>query len=195
MSDTGLPRIAGAQRLVVVVGPSGAGKDSVLRAWRGALGAQAPALARRVITRAPDASEAHEAATPGDFAALRKHGLLATWWQAHGLDYGVRGSELAPLADGRWVWLNGSRAHLPALRAQAPGLRVVSVSAPAHLLASRLAARAREDASARDARLARAIAAPAQADLHLVNDGDLAQCVTALSRWFDAVRDGAPSVR
>jgi phosphonate metabolism protein PhnN/1,5-bisphosphokinase (PRPP-forming) len=188
MSDASLPRIAGAHRLVVVVGPSGAGKDSVLRAWRAALGTGAPEAARRVITRAPDASESHEAVTPADFAGLRERGLLATWWHAHGLDYGVRRSELAPLADGRWVWLNGSRAHLPALRAQAPGLRVVSVSAPAHLLASRLAARGREGADARDARLARTIAAPVQADLGLVNDGDLAACVAALSGWWDALR-------
>ena len=32
MSDERLPTIAGARRLLVVVGPSGAGKDSVLRA-------------------------------------------------------------------------------------------------------------------------------------------------------------------
>ena len=188
MSDMALPSIAAAHRLVVVVGPSGAGKDSVLRGWRAALGADAPAVARRVITRAPDASESHEAVTPGDFTGLRDRGLLATWWQAHGLDYGVRRDELAPLAAGRWVVLNGSRAHLPALRAQAPGLRVVCVSAPAPVLASRLAARGREGADARDARLARAIAAPVEADLHLVNDGDLAECVAALSRWWAALR-------
>lgn len=188
MSDASLPRIAGGHRLVVVVGPSGAGKDSVLRAWRASLGAGAPDAARRVITRSPDASESHEAVTPADFAGLRERGLLATWWHGHGLDYGVRRSELAPLADGRWVWLNGSRAHLPALRAQAPGLRVVSVTAPAHLLASRLATRGREGADAREARLARTIAAPVQADLGLVNDGDLAACVAALSGWWDALR-------
>jgi len=188
MSDAALPAIAGAGRLIVVVGPSGAGKDSVLRGWRAALGPAAPAVARRVITRAPDAAEPHEAVTPGDFAGLRGRGLLATWWQAHGLDYGVRRSELAPLAQGRWVVLNGSRAHLPALRAQAPGLRVVCVAAPAHVLASRLAARGREDAAARSARLARADALPVQADLHLANDGDLAESVEALARWWRAVR-------
>ena len=185
MSDAVLPIIAGGQRLIVVVGPSGAGKDSVLRGWRATLGDAAPAVARRVITRAPDATESHEAVSPGDFAGLRARGLLATWWQAHGLDYGVRRSELAPLADGRWVVLNGSRAHLPALRAQAPGLRVVSVAAPAHVLASRLAARGREDAPARAARLARAVAMPEAADLRLVNDGDLEACVEALSRWWE----------
>jgi ribose 1,5-bisphosphokinase len=188
MSDVALPAIAGAHRLVVLVGPSGAGKDSVLRGWRAALGADAPAVARRVITRAPDASESHEAVTPGDFAGLRERGLLATWWQAHGLDYGVRRAELAPLAADRWVVLNGSRAHLPALRAQAPGLRVVSVDAPAPVLASRLAARGREDADARDARLARAIATPVEADLVLVNDGHLGECVQALSRWWRELR-------
>jgi len=71
---------------------------------------------------------------------------------------------------------------------QAPGLRVVSVSAPAPLLASRLAARGREDAAARDARLARAFAAPVAADLDLVNDGDLGDCVAVLSRWWEAMR-------
>ena len=185
MSDQ-LPAIAGARRLIVVVGPSGAGKDSLLRGWRAA--PAPPAFAQRVITRAPDAHEAHEAVTPGDFSGLHARGLLATWWQAHGLDYGVRRSQFEPLAEGRWVVLNGSRAHLPALRAQAPGLRVVSVSAPAAVLASRLAARGREDAAARDARLARALAAPVAADLDLVNDGDLGECVAALARWWNAMR-------
>ncbi len=186
-----LPLIAGSQRLIVVVGPSGAGKDSVLRGWREAPGAAAPAFARRVITRAPDATEAHEAVTPDDFAGLRSQGLLATWWQAHGLDYGIRIRELAPLAAGRWVVMNGSRAHLPALRAQAPGLRVVQVSAPAHVLAARLAARAREDALARESRLVREVSSRVDADLVLVNDGELQRSVDALLQWWRRTRDAA----
>ncbi|MFL6676937.1 MAG: phosphonate metabolism protein/1,5-bisphosphokinase (PRPP-forming) PhnN [Burkholderiaceae bacterium] len=195
MSAVALPAIAGADRLIAVVGPSGAGKDSVLRGWRASLGPVAPAVARRMITRPPDDSESHEPATPGDFAGLRDRGLLATWWHAHGLDYGVRRSELAPLAEGRWVVLNGSRAHLPALRLQAPGVRVVCVSAPAHVLAARLASRGREDTQARGARLARAVAAPVASDLELVNDGDLGECVAALSRWWAALTSGAPRQR
>jgi ribose 1,5-bisphosphokinase len=189
MTDTALPPIAGGQRLIVVVGPSGAGKDSVLRGWRAALGTSAPAVAQRVVTRAPDATEAHEAVTAGDFAGMRALGLLATWWQAHGLDYGVRRTQLEPLTHGRWIVLNGSRAHLPALRVQAPGLRVVEVSAPAPVLAQRLAARAREDASARAKRLARAVVMPTRADLTLVNDQELQHSVDALVRWWHGVRD------
>ncbi len=187
MSDQPLPAIAAARRLIVVVGPSGAGKDSVLRAWGAA--PDAPHFAQRVITRAPEATEAHEAISPADFAGMRSQGLLATWWQAHGLDYGVRRSQLEPLVQGRWVVLNGSRAHLPALRAQAPGLRVVAMSAPSHVLAQRLAARAREDQAARVGRLARSVAAPADADLELVNDGELQRSVEALLQWWQRARD------
>jgi phosphonate metabolism protein PhnN/1,5-bisphosphokinase (PRPP-forming) len=184
----GLAPIVGGERLIVVVGPSGAGKDSVLRGWRAALGDDAPAFAQRVITRAPDANEAHEAVTPDDFAGLRAQGKLATWWHAHGLDYGVRRREFEALAHGRWVVLNGSRAHLPTLRTQAPGLRVVAVDAPAHVLAGRLAARAREDAAARARRLARASAIEVAADLVLVNDGELRRSVDGLLQWWQALR-------
>jgi phosphonate metabolism protein PhnN/1,5-bisphosphokinase (PRPP-forming) len=187
VSAAALPAIAGAHRLLLVVGPSGAGKDSVLRGWRDALGAAAPAFAQRVVTRAPDPFETHEAVTGADFAGMRAQGLFATWWQAHGLDYGVRWRQLEPLAHGRWVVLNGSRAHLPALRVQAPGLRVVAVSAPAHVLASRLAARAREDATAREGRLARAVGVQVDADLVLVNDGELRRSVDALLAWWAGV--------
>ena len=186
-----LPSIAGAERLIVVVGPSGAGKDSVLCAWRAELGAAAPVVARRVITRAPEAADptkVHEAVTGADFAGMRVRGVLATWWQAHGLDYGVRWQQLEPLAAGRWVVLNGSRAHLPALRAQAPGLRVVALSAPGPLRAQRLAARAREDAFARERRLVREIADPVDADLALVNEGELRHSVDALHQWWERVR-------
>ncbi len=182
-----LPPIDGAHRLIVVVGPSGAGKDSLLRGWRAARGA--PAFAQRTITRAPDPTEAHEAVSAGDFAGMRSRGLLATWWQAHGLDYGVRRSQFEPLAQGRWLVLNGSRVHLPALRAQAPGLRVVEVSAPAHVRAQRLAERSREDAAARDGRLAREVAMPLEADLVLVNDGELQRSVDALLQWWEALRE------
>ena len=187
MSHDELPSIAGAGRLIVVVGPSGAGKDSVLRGWRAA--PDAPHFAQRVITRAPDATEQHEAVVPGDFAGLRAQGLLATWWRAHGLDYGVRCSQLEPLARGRWVVVNGSRAHLPALRAQAPGLRVVEIGAPAHVLAQRLAARAREDAAGRESRLGRLVDTPVEAELVLINDGELQRSVDRLVQWWQSLPD------
>lgn len=181
--------IAHGERLLVVVGPSGAGKDSVLAAWA-ALRAQAGGprvhTARRTITRPADGgAERHEPASAEAFAALRRAGAFATAWEAHGLAYGVRHAELAPLAAGGWVVLNSSRTHLPELQRQAPGLSVIEITAPAAVRAGRLAGRAREDAAAVAARLQRAVP-PVQADLTLVNDCALPEVARALQRWWQA---------
>lgn len=179
--------VPGSERLIVVVGPSGAGKDSVLQAWlRGLAPADAPCRVRRVITRSPDPhGEDHEATDAATFARSLASGCFIFHWTAHGLHYGVRPAALAPLAAGRWVVLNGSRAHLPQLRMQAPDALVVEVTAPAAVRADRLAHRAREDAPAVAARLARD--APASgASLVVVNDGDLEAAVARLHRWWRA---------
>ncbi len=182
--------IAHSERLIVVVGPSGAGKDSVLRAWaelRAATGTGAfihPA--QRVITRPADGgAEQHEAVSHEDFAALQETGALATAWQAHGLHYGVRHRALAPLAAGGWVVLNSSRAHLPTLLQQAPRLSVIEITAPPAMLAQRLAGRGREDAAAVSARLQREVPA-VRADLTLVNDSSLHEVAQGLQRWWKA---------
>src|SRR3977135_3374347 len=85
--------------LILVVGPSGAGKDSILAraaaARRG--GAARPrsgephiVFARRIITRPTSAGgENHIAATPAEFATLRDHGSLILHWHANGFDYGL----------------------------------------------------------------------------------------------------------
>jgi len=179
-----LPAIAHSERLVVVVGASGVGKDSILRAWRERLAGGDVHFARRTITRPPDAHEGHEPAEPRDFEARRAHGAFATWWRAHGLDYGLACDELQPLARGGWVVVNGSRAHLPALREQAPRLRVVEIAVPPELRARRLAARGREDASAQRDRLAREVGGSTGADVVIVNDGALAHAVEALHGWW-----------
>ena len=187
-----LPPIAHGERLIVVVGPSGAGKDSVLHEWRRRLGAQAPVhFAQRVITRAAGAvGEAHEAVAPAEFHRLLEAGELATAWQANGLHYGVRRRELHALARGAWVVMNGSRGHLPVLRAQTPALHAVEINAPADVRARRLAQRGREDAAAMAQRLRRELAA--QAALVLVNDdGRLVHAVDTLHDWWSQQHRGA----
>lgn len=177
--------IAHSQRLLVVVGPSGAGKDTVLRHWRHRLPDGHVHFAQRVITRAADPNEAHESVSGDAFQRLLADDQLATWWQAHGLHYGIRWHELAPLAQGRWVVMNGSRAHLPTLRAQAPDLRCVEIGAAAEVRAQRLAQRAREDAADRTHRLERDV--PTNAHLHLCNDHALDTTVETLHRWWQAL--------
>lgn len=141
-------------QLYVVVGPSGAGKDTLLA---GAVG-QRPDLhwARRVITRPGVAGgEPYEGVSEQAFASRLAAGEFALHWRAHGLGYGVAGAELAPLAVGRDVVMNGSRAALPEIARAFPAMRVVLVTAPPEVLAARLARRGREAAGEVAARLAR----------------------------------------
>lgn len=172
-------------RLVVVVGASGAGKDSVMAGWLAGLPEPVrPWRARRTITRAAHArSEDHEPVTTARFDALLDRGAFAFHWSAHGLRYGIRHDELAPLIDGRWVVLSGSRAHLPELLAAAPRAWVVSIDAPAGLRAGRLLDRGREADAAVAERLRRELE-PVRADLRILNDGPLQQAVATLDAWW-----------
>lgn len=154
-------------QLVYVVGPSGAGKDSIL-SWleaRGVgLGAGAVRMvrARRTITRphVPGA-EAHEAVTAEQFEHLVRTGVLAMHWMANGCRYGIRASELAALETGAVVCVNGSRAYLQQAQALFPGMAVLAVQAPEDVLRQRLLARGRETAAGVNARLARNASLPA----------------------------------
>ena len=142
-------------QLFVVVGPSGAGKDTLIA---GAMAAN-PALhwARRVITRPASAGgEPFEGVTETEFDQRLARGDFALHWQAHGLHYGVPLAELAPLHHGRSVVLNGSRGALAQGLAAYPDLIVLHITVPLPLLAQRLAARGRESLAEITDRLARA---------------------------------------
>jgi ribose 1,5-bisphosphokinase len=179
-----------AGRLVAVVGPSGAGKDTLLAG----LVARHPdvVLARRAITRpvTPDAED-HMAMTPEAFAAQAEAGGFLVHWQAHGLRYGIPRDVLDAVAAGRLVLFNGSRAALPAARAAWPDLGVVMISAPRAVLAARLAARGRETASDIAARLDRAALAPPAGAVVVVNDGPVAQGVARLAAALNLATAGA----
>lgn len=140
---------------IAVVGPSGSGKDTLIRAAV----ARRPdvAAARRVVSRpADDASEVFDSVSPAEFARRRAAGEFALDWHAHGLDYAIPASVERRLAAGRHVLANLSRGAIAAARERFDPFRVLVVTAPAQVLARRLAARGREDAAAIRARLDRA---------------------------------------
>lgn len=138
--------------IFAVVGPSGAGKDTLIA---GAVRARPSLrLVRRVITRPTEAGgEDFEGVTEADFVARKSRGDFALDWQAHGLCYGIPHTAVDAPGD---VIFNGSRAALRMAQDRFPDLRVILVTAPDAVLAQRLAARGREDAAEIRARLARA---------------------------------------
>lgn len=168
--------------LVAVVGPSGAGKDTLMAGARAALAGDARfVFARRCVTRPAEAGgEMHEPETEAGFAARRSAGEFALWWAAHGLLYGIPAAIAAEAATGRVVVANLSRGVLVEAASRFP-LRVLHITAPAALRAARLAARGREEVAGIAARLAREASLPAGLDVETVcNDGALEQGVAAV---------------
>ncbi|WP_235911525.1 phosphonate metabolism protein/1,5-bisphosphokinase (PRPP-forming) PhnN [Mesorhizobium xinjiangense] len=132
---------------VAVVGPSGAGKDTLIDYARDNLGARAERVhfVRRVVTRpADEASEDHDTMTPEAFARAAAEGAFALSWQAHGLSYGLPANVDRRIEDGHVVIANLSRTALAALRERYRNVVVVLITASPATLAERLAARGRE---------------------------------------------------
>jgi len=169
-----------AGRIFAVVGPSGAGKDTLISAAQ----AMRPdlAVARRVITRPEDAGgEQHEGVSEAEFAARAAAGAFALQWCANGHRYGIPAITREWLAAGRTVVFNGSRDALGTALAAFPGLRAIHVTAHPAVLAARLAARGREDAPTVARRLARATAPfpPRLPVVEVENAGDIARALRA----------------
>lgn len=144
--------------LVYVMGPSGAGKDTILRLARQELRrGEKIAFAHRYITREADPRhENYIALSPDEFETRRASGLLAFDWQVYGFRYGV-GTEIETWRrEGFVVVVSGSREHFRAWRRPPERVLPVLISVPRDLLAQRLASRGREDAVSRSVRLQRA---------------------------------------
>jgi phosphonate metabolism protein PhnN/1,5-bisphosphokinase (PRPP-forming) len=172
--------------IFAVVGPSGAGKDTLIR---GAIAARPGLrLVRRVITRPGTAGgEDHEGVSEQEFTLRLARGDFAHHWQAHGLSYGIPKAQLAGPGD---VIFNGSRAALPQALQAIPDLAVIVVTAPPAVLAQRLAARGRETpADIRD-RLDRAAfqLPPGVTATWVQNDGTEAQGIARLLAALQPVR-------
>ncbi len=170
-------------RLIYVVGPSGAGKDSVLQGlrddWRDMPAAH---WARRTVTRKTEAGgEAHESVSVFDFLRLQERQVFALHWQANGLRYGVRATELEPLDRGDCVFVNGSRQYLGSLISRFPAASVVHITASPDILRQRLQMRGRETAEAIGQRLSRRVDVELPENtLHIDNSDSLNAALVAL---------------
>ena len=175
------PAKIGPGRLVLVVGPSGAGKDTLIDLAHGVCAEdRAVVFARRAVTRAASVSENNWPMTEAAFAQARDSGAFAVHWRAHGLFYGLFAEIDDDIRAGRTVVANVSRAVVAAIRSAYHNVVVVSVTAPPQVLAQRLAARARASDGALSDRLERSGDAQAIPDLVIENIGAPADHARAL---------------
>jgi ribose 1,5-bisphosphokinase len=137
-------RLIGPGRLVLVVGPSGAGKDTLIAGARTACRDDATIVfPRRVVTRPASTFEDNDVMSKSAFEQAAVKGAFAFWWSAHGHHYGIPLAIDFDIEMGRTVVCNVSRAVVRAIRWRYAHVVAVLVTAPKDVLAKRLAARDR----------------------------------------------------
>lgn len=160
---------------IAVVGPSGAGKDTLISHARKALaGVAGVEFVRRTITRPCDGeTEDHDSLTTEAFEEALSAGAFALAWQAHGLRYGLPVILDSAIAQRCVAVANVSRGVIPALKGRYANVVVAEISAPPDVLAARLASRGREAGRDVEARLVRAYRDDSvKPDLRIDNSGD-----------------------
>jgi ribose 1,5-bisphosphokinase len=148
----------GPGRFILVVGPSGAGKDTLIGLARAACaGDDNVVFPRRVVTREASAFEENEQISLDAFRQASTRGDFAVHWEAHGHCYALPRSIDDDIRAGRTVVANVSRTMVDAIRRGYADVTVVSITAPPDVLAKRLAARSRGSDGQIKHRLSRAV--------------------------------------
>lgn len=188
--------------LVLIVGPSGAGKDTLIAEARRDLADRADIhFATRVVTRPVHDTEHSIAASKAEFAAQRQAGAFALTWEAHGLSYGVPAEIDLILRKGETVVVNVSRTIIADVRQRYARSCVILIDASPVVRRQRLLARGRENKNAIPARLSREVPAgrEMQSDVRILNDGSVEagadELRTALIRLLHPSRPNAASRR
>ncbi|MBX9710181.1 MAG: phosphonate metabolism protein/1,5-bisphosphokinase (PRPP-forming) PhnN [Xanthobacteraceae bacterium] len=177
--------LIGPGRLVLVVGPSGAGKDTLIGLAQAACaGDGGVVFPQRVVTREASTFENNQAVSPAQFGQMLARGSFAFQWEAHGLRYGLPQSIVDDIRAGRAVVVNVSRAIVDSARRSYANVTAVLVTAPRDTLARRLAARSRASDGQLDNRLRRTVAS-AVPDIIIENVGRPEDAATEL---LDAIK-------
>lgn len=169
-------------KLFFLVGPSGAGKDSLLEALkRTRYSTTQPLVAQRYITRPLQANDhQHVELSADEFECRKQSGFFLFDWSSHGYRYGIGYEIEGWLKQGHNVIVNGSRAYLPQACDIYPGLFPIWIRVTDTVMRERLQARGRESGEQIDARIRR--------------NHELDQCIPANCAILDNNRDLATTV-
>ena len=179
-------------RLIYVMGPSGAGKNSVIASARDIAGTLEKLnknnylyFSPRYVTRpAADTDGASDefAISAGAFAHYKRIGTFALDREAHGFCYGVSTAIDTLLHAGKCVVVNGSRDYLATALGKYPQMTAVLITVAPEVAHARLLARGREDINAVIARVQRMPDINiARQQLHVIdNSGPLEHATGAL---------------
>jgi len=152
------PGAIGPGRLVLVVGPSGAGKDTLLGLAKAACADDRDIVfARRIVTREASVFEDNEQVSLEGFRQALAQEAYAMHWEAHGHCYALPRAIDDDIRAGHTLIANVSRTVIGAARRAYADVEVVSITAPPQVLAERLAMRARGSDGKIEQRLGRTV--------------------------------------
>ena len=134
-------------RLIYLVGASGSGKDSLLRAIKPELLEKKIWISHRYITRSSsDPSENHIELSKNEFEARKNNQAFLFHWQANQFDYAIGIEVTQWLNNGINVIINGSREHLIKAQTQSTiSIEPILITASRKVRLQRLNQRKRED--------------------------------------------------
>jgi len=180
-------------RLILIVGPSGAGKDTLINAARARFrGDTRFIFPRRIVSRPGSAHEDNAYLDADTLAWLALEEAFALSWQAHGLSYAIPRSIETTLAGGAAVICNVSRAVVDAARARYP-TSVIQIEASPEALAARLAGRGRASDGDLGKRLDRAAAIDCAPDVVFRNEGVLDETAAAFCLVLESLGPASPA--
>ncbi|MFI5304692.1 MAG: phosphonate metabolism protein/1,5-bisphosphokinase (PRPP-forming) PhnN [Nitrospiria bacterium] len=145
------------KNLILIVGASGAGKDTLLKEARVHFKSLPRVhFVRRYITRMPGVSEDNFYVDDIAFELLKDNGFFISYWYAHDLKYGIPKSEFESLKNGETVIVSISRTKIGEFEQKFPGkVTTVNVTAGRSVIEIRLEKRKRENFGQIESRLQR----------------------------------------
>lgn len=175
---------------VAVIGPSGAGKDTILAGARAALAGNPDILfPRRVITRPADHHEDNEGIDLDAFDERARNGEFLLWWSANHLSYGLPSSLQHDLEQGRHIIANVSRTIVEEIRNRFARSLIIEIRVDPIVLIDRLAQRGRENADVQSERFRRSasLGAIAIPDVVIDNNGAPAIAIAQLVKRLESL--------
>ena len=146
-----------SSRLVIFVGPSGSGKDTLMVKARDQILSEDLDIhiVQRWITRTHDETEGFRSITKEEFQHCVDQNQFALHWEIYGNCYGVPWSEINPFLEKGIVLLNLSRAEVNRVKTLYPKCKIVLVEVSKNLAIDRIKQRKRDQGKMLDARLKR----------------------------------------
>jgi len=169
------------KKIVLIVGASGVGKDTLLRNIKDKIEAN---FVTRYITRVSDTNETNFYVDKDAFKVLQKGDFFVSTWEAHENHYGIAQNQIK---DGLNI-ISISRASIKDFEKLYNDVTTISITLPREALYKRLKGRGREDEEQIQKRLKRSYATINATNLvEFINDKPLGDAIEEFSNLLESL--------